>query len=72
MGLFSDLITIGANLLDANRVHPALVAAVQHHQAQGYYVQYLSERSATLVKDGMLWNSTVTLQVGEDGRVHKT
>lgn len=75
MGFLSDLVevvgtTLG-NLNDAGRVHPALVASVQHYQAQGYMVHYFSENSATLTKAGMIWDSTITLQVGPDGRVHE-
>ncbi len=59
-------------MLDSANLQFALNAAVARYQSKGYVVQYIAHRRATLFKKGFLWDSTVTLSVDDDGRVHES
>ena len=45
---------------------------IAQYKRKGYQVQHIEHRRATLFKKGLLWNSTVTLHVTDDGRVEVT
>lgn len=74
MGLVDDFIVGLAEGFKRSLGHgfpPALSAAAQHYIADGYVVENFTDTSVTLKKEGLLFNSVVTLGMDAAGNVYR-